>query len=108
MKEVKCPTCGSGTYTEGYVMSTLVGYSKWTENGVLHEHNDNCRKSEAQCEKGHTFVIRYQGFCPNCDWVGKTSCFCDSDAPHIVVCLKEHVEDPIDFYDPKDNGNQGA
>jgi hypothetical protein len=83
----KCPTCGSDRYRECDIFTTLLGGGDWVENGVRHHHDHNCRKSLAQCENGHDFAIRYQCFCPNCDWVGKIKCFCDTKG--TVVLLKE-------------------
>lgn len=83
----KCPICGSEKYREGDIFTTLLGGSDYSENGVKHHHDPNCRKAGAQCENGHEFAIRYQCFCPNCDWVGKTKCFCDTGV--TVVLLKE-------------------
>ena len=83
----KCPVCGSEKYREGGIMTTLLGGTEWIENGIQHQHDPNCRKAGALCENGHDFTIRYQTFCLNCDWVGKTTCFCDSGC--VVVLLKE-------------------
>lgn len=83
----KCPVCGSSKYSESDIFETLVGYGKTIVDGTPHNHDDNCRKAGARCENGHDFVVRYQNFCPDCDWVGKTKCFCDTD--QTVVIRKE-------------------
>ncbi len=85
---VKCPICGSTDYqTAGLMGSTMVGYFRGYINGVYHDHDDNCKTTPMLCSNGHEFGIRKQNFCPACDWVGKTSCFCDGN--NMVYILKE-------------------
>lgn len=70
----KCPECGSKiTFKESG--TTLVGYGGYS---APHNHDDNCIKYLWQCENGCYVVERLQNTCPvaECDWKGKTDCFC--------------------------------
>ncbi len=79
MSEVICQECNEQMYvdlTHGY-SETLVGY--FSPPG--HTHDDNCRKAPATCSNGHTLSVSIIRSCPNedCDWTGKTECFCCPD-----------------------------
>jgi hypothetical protein len=56
--------------------TTLVGY--YSPEG--HDHDDNCTQHRYECSNGHIVYDREQNVCPNenCDWKGKTDCFCST------------------------------
>jgi hypothetical protein len=79
MNEVICKECGEPMYIkpgEGW-SETLVGYL----SPPGHDHDDNCRSRRAYCSNGHRITVSIRRRCPNpeCDWMGKDSCFCHSD-----------------------------
>lgn len=55
---------------------TIVGFEKIPG----HDHNDNCTIRIYTCKNGHEIKLSIRKRCPNpdCDWIGKDSCFCHS------------------------------
>jgi hypothetical protein len=43
-----------------------------------HDHDDNCVNRRYVCSNGHSVSVSRRNSCPNkeCDWKGKTECFC--------------------------------
>ncbi len=68
--------CDKPVFQSDPEMSTLVGY----HSPEGHSHDDNCRKRGYTCEAGHQFVLSVINRCSvvDCDWTGKTECFCHS------------------------------
>ena len=53
---------------------TIVGYEIIPE----HDHDDNCKVRIYTCKNKHEIKLSIRKRCPNpdCDWIGKDSCFC--------------------------------
>lgn len=68
-----CSEC-SADVTYEYAGMTLVGF--YSPPG--HNHDDNCYKRHYSCKCGHEWVESIIRTCPrpDCDWQGKTECFC--------------------------------
>jgi len=74
MYTTNCPKCNGKMVCEG-TSSTLVYYT--SPQG--HDHDDNCRSRSYFCtECGEELLISKRNKCPNpdCNWVGKESCWC--------------------------------
>lgn len=71
-----CPQCGNSV-TSFECCVTLVGY----RSPEGHNHDDNCRTFHFLCPDRHQFTCRPQNTCPNpdCDWMGKETCWCHPD-----------------------------
>jgi hypothetical protein len=75
MTKLLCEKCqGEMRSANSWIRETLIGY--YSPPG--HNHDNNCRKREYECSCGNTKVISIRRRCPNpeCDWVGKETCFC--------------------------------
>ena len=64
----------------------------------LHRHDfANCKTRVFICKDGHSIKIPILITCPNCDWIGKETCFChegvkthpDSKEANPEICNKE-------------------
>ena len=77
---MKCKTCGENARDLGHSSSTLVGYM----SPPGHDHDDNCVNKTDRCPNGHNNSVSLRNRCsdPECDWVGKDSCFCH-DGPKV-------------------------
>ncbi len=77
---MKCRICGENAGDLGYSSSTLVGYM----SPPGHDHDDNCVSKTYKCPNGHHNAVSLRNYCsdPECDWMGKDSCFCH-DGPKV-------------------------
>jgi hypothetical protein len=79
--EYDCPVCKTPTKSRGYTTTCLAYYSP-----KGHNHDDNCRKFDFKCPKGHMFRVRVQNACPDCEWVGKADCsICGANVREIAA-----------------------
>lgn len=66
------PNCSEEIGNQIVEMQTLVGYGRLPG----HDHDDNCWKRTYICSNEHVIEVGKIRKCPNCEWVGKSSCFC--------------------------------
>ena len=74
-----CPNCKEPAIVRYGELTTLVGYSRFTDdNGKEHHHDDNCLKQNFACSNDHVWQLSEQRRCEieGCVWIGKDSCFC--------------------------------
>ena len=74
-----CPTCKEPAIVRYGELTTLIGYSRFTDdNDKVHHHDDNCLKQNFECSNDHVWQLSERRRCKTegCDWVGKDSCFC--------------------------------
>jgi hypothetical protein len=89
MSKVICEACQTEmVYSMG--KQTCVGY--YSPPG--HNHDDNCTSRVYKCTCGKTKVLSIRRRCPNpeCDWVGKATCFCH-EGPKLDKWPEEESND---------------
>lgn len=76
VQSINCPKCGKYPLKYWYGFSTLVGFPRFIENGVQHDHDDNCREVILACRCGKHWIAYFIRTCKHCKWTGKKECFC--------------------------------
>jgi len=66
-----CPECDAWSYAPLGAISTLLGWSSFSRDGVEHHHDPNTYCAHYFCPNGHEFVRTFYKPCPRCGEVSK-------------------------------------
>jgi hypothetical protein len=89
--KLPCGTCDEEAEKLGSWSMTLVG--SFSPPG--HDHDDNCVQCAFQCKNGHKMEVSLRRYCPaeECDWKGRTKCFCHEGEKLEYSYYKKGIND---------------